>query len=279
MCNRITGPEEGTALHWHGLLQKTTPWFDGVPAVQQCPIAPGECFTYSFLADLYGTTWYHSHYSAQYSAGLAGPLIIFGPSQVEYDYDLGPIMLSDWYHTNYSELVQQVMEPSGGAVKSDNNLINGKMNFDCALVTDGQSCVPNAGLSKFNFHSGKKHRLRLINSGAEGIQRFTIDGHNMTIMANDFVPIQPYTTKVVTLGVGQRSDVIVEGIGQPDSTYWMRSDISGNCSKNNQSPHALAAIYYETADTNATPTTIATSYDDTQCKNVCPAPYLQYNIR
>jgi FtsP/CotA-like multicopper oxidase with cupredoxin domain len=39
---------------------------DGVPGVQQCPIPPGGSFTYSFLADLYGTSWYHSHYSAQY---------------------------------------------------------------------------------------------------------------------------------------------------------------------------------------------------------------------
>ena len=63
---------EGTALHWHGFLQKGTPYYDGVPSVQQCPIAPGSSFTYRFQADLYGTTWYHSHYSAQFGAGLFG---------------------------------------------------------------------------------------------------------------------------------------------------------------------------------------------------------------
>ena len=61
--------------------------------------------------------------------------------------------------------------------------------------------TPNAGLAKFKFQTGKTHRLRLINAGAEGIQRFTIDNHTMTVMANDFVPIRPYDTKVVTLGV------------------------------------------------------------------------------
>lgn len=76
--NQISGPEEGTALHWHGLIQKETPWFDGVPSVQQCPIAPGSSFTYSFKADLYGTSWYHSHYSSQYAGGLLGPMIIHG---------------------------------------------------------------------------------------------------------------------------------------------------------------------------------------------------------
>lgn len=43
--NRITGPEEGTTIHWHGQLQRGTPWMDGVPSVTQCPIAPGSTFT------------------------------------------------------------------------------------------------------------------------------------------------------------------------------------------------------------------------------------------
>ena len=76
--NQISGPEEGTSLHWHGLLQKTSQWMDGVPAVQQCPIAPGKSFTYSFNADMFGTSWYHAHYSAQYTGGIMGPMIIHG---------------------------------------------------------------------------------------------------------------------------------------------------------------------------------------------------------
>lgn len=270
VCNKITGPEEGTSLHWHGLLQKATPWYDGVPAVDQCPIAPGQCMTYSFLADLYGTSWYHSHYSAQYAAGVAGAMIIHGPSQVAYDYDVGPILLSDWYHATYEQIVDQIMTPSVTAPRppfSDSNLINGKMSFDCSQLTNKtQQCTSNAGLSKFQFHSGKKHRLRLINNGAEGIQRFTIDGLNMTVIANDFVPVQPYTTNVVTLGVGQRTDVIVTATGPPNSAIWMRSDLSPTCDTANH-PYALAAIYYENADTTAVPKTTATPYDDSKCGN------------
>lgn len=50
---------EGTALHWHGFLQTGTPWYDGVPTVSQCPIAPGKTLTYRFRAELFGTTWWH----------------------------------------------------------------------------------------------------------------------------------------------------------------------------------------------------------------------------
>jgi FtsP/CotA-like multicopper oxidase with cupredoxin domain len=75
------------------------------------------------------------------------------------------------------------------------------MNYNCSIVTDGTPCTPGAGLAKFKFKSGKSHRLRLVNAGAEGMQRFSIGDHTMTVMANDFVPVKPYTTNVVTLGV------------------------------------------------------------------------------
>ena len=266
--NELTDPDEGTALHWHGLLQKASPWEDGVPAVQQCPIAPGKSLQYSFRADLYGTSWYHSHYSAQYAGGLLGPMIIHGPKNVDYDIDLGPVLLTDYYHDSYFQLVEDVMSTdlSKVRVSSDNNLINGKMNYNCSLVTDGTPCVDNAGLSKFQFETGKKHRLRLINAGAEAIQKFSIDGHKMTVMANDFVPIQPYETEIVTLGVGQRSDVIVEANGEDDLAYWMRSTIS-NCSQTLQ-PYAQAVIYYPHAPRDKKPTTTAWEDTNSACGNV-----------
>lgn len=76
--NQITGPEEGTSFHWHGLFQHGTPWFDGIPAVDLCPIAPGKSFTYTFKADQYGTSWWHSHMDAQYVDGLFGPMVVYG---------------------------------------------------------------------------------------------------------------------------------------------------------------------------------------------------------
>ena len=187
------------------MLQTGTPWEDGAPAISQCPIAPGKSLTYRFKASLYGTTWYHSHYSAQYAGGLIGPVIIYGPRSADYDIDLGPILLTDYYHNSYYELIEEVMgtDLSQVAPRSVNNLINGKMDYNCSLVTDGTPCTDNAGLSKFRFTTGKKHRLRLINAGAEAIEQFSIDEHKLTVIANDFVPIQPYETEIVTLGVSQ----------------------------------------------------------------------------
>ncbi len=59
-------------VHWHGIRQLGTVDADGVNGVTQCPIAPGETYTYRFKAVQYGHTWYHSHYSLQYPDGVAG---------------------------------------------------------------------------------------------------------------------------------------------------------------------------------------------------------------
>lgn len=79
---------------------------------------------------------------------------------------------------------------------ADNNLIQGMNSYDCKkkASNDTTLCISNAAIANFHFTSGKVHRLRLINSGSEAIQKFTIDGHLMTVIANDFVPIKPYNT-------------------------------------------------------------------------------------
>ncbi|KAK1994695.1 multicopper oxidase [Colletotrichum falcatum] len=256
--NITTGNHEGTALHWHGFLQQETQWEDGVPAVSMCPIAPGKTYTYRFQATLYGTTWYHSHYSSQYAGGIVGPMVIYGPGKLSADIDLGPVMLSDWYHKQYYDILEDILKVgASGLVFSVNNLINGKANFNCSSVDAGDTtkCTNNAGISKFKFQTGKTHRLRLINSGAEGTQRFSIDDHTLTVIANDFVPVEPYDTKVVTLGVGQRTDILVKATGDATGAYWMRSNIS-SCSLTNQ-PFGLAAIYYDKADESKSPTSHA----------------------
>jgi hypothetical protein len=51
--------------------------------------------SYRFQAATYGTSWYHSHYSSQLIDGIFGPLVVYGPSHVPFDEDLGPILIQD----------------------------------------------------------------------------------------------------------------------------------------------------------------------------------------
>lgn len=139
--------------------------------------------------------------------------------------------------------------------------------YNCSLVTNGETCSPNAPISQFQFQTGKTHKIRLINAGAEGNQNFAIDGHTMTVIANDFVPVLPYQTDVVTLATGQRTDVLVNATGKATDAFWMRSNISTLCSIPRQ-PYALAAVYYPEANTSIAPTSTAIPFEETSCGNV-----------
>ncbi|KAH6624308.1 Cupredoxin [Chaetomium sp. MPI-SDFR-AT-0129] len=274
LVNNITGPEEGAALHWHGIRQVGTPWMDGVPSASQCPLAPGESFQYRFRADEFGSSFWHSHVGSQYSGGAYGAIIIHGPQHPHdhYDEDLGPVFLTDWYHDTYQVVTEGVVGLPAPLTQpySDNNLINGLMPFDCTnpnITIFNRTCSDNAPYAVFKFTKGKTYRLRLMNIGSQGMQRFTIDGMKMKVITQDFIPVVPYETDVVTLGIGQRADVLVKATGRPTDSLWMRSDISPKCAVSTQG-FSKAAIYYDEADTRVLPKTKATVYDDSFCGNV-----------
>lgn len=84
---------------------------------------------------------------------------------------------------------------------SDNTIINGRMPYNCSLVTDGTPCESDRPYSKFRVTPGKTYKLRLINSAGGGFQYFSIDGYNLTVISNDFVDVHPYNVTSVTLGV------------------------------------------------------------------------------
>ncbi|CCC14584.1 unnamed protein product [Sordaria macrospora k-hell] len=279
LVNKIKDPGEGAAIHWHGIRQVGTPWMDGVPSTTQCPIPPGHRFTYRFRADEYGSSFWHSHVGSQYSAGAFGAIVVHGPKHQDahYDEDLGPVFLTDWYHADTRDIVKGVVGLPAPLTQpySDNNLINGRMPFDCTnanITAFNRTCTSDADYSRYRFTRGKTYRLRLLNIGSQGMQRFTIDGMKMKVLAQDFIPVVPYTTDVVTIGIGQRTDVLVTATGSSADAIWMRSDVSPTCSVSTQG-HALAAIYYEKADTSVLPNSTATVYDDSFCGNTFRADF------
>jgi manganese oxidase len=68
---------ESTGVHFHG-IEFTDFKQDGVPFVTQLPFAPGETFTYEFVAVPAGSHMYHSHHNAtdQVGRGLLGAFIV-----------------------------------------------------------------------------------------------------------------------------------------------------------------------------------------------------------
>ncbi|KAL8329973.1 hypothetical protein RB597_005326 [Gaeumannomyces tritici] len=213
----------GTAIHWHGLHQRGSVEYDGVPGVTQCPIAPGKSLTYKFRVTQYGTTWYHSHFSLQYTEGLFGPMIFYGPTTANYDEDLGTLFLQDWDHDTAWHGWENVASKGAGPLPA-NGLINGTNTFDCKNSTD-TNCVGGGKKFSATFKKGKKHLIRIINNSADAHFQFSIDGHSLTVVSNDLVPIKPFKTQSVRVSIGQRYDVIVEANAKPGD-YWLRSGMS-----------------------------------------------------
>ena len=64
-------------------------------------------------------------------------MIIHGLSNANYNIDLGLVFVTDWYRKDYFSIVEEVVgngTDSNPRSSSDNNLINGKMDFGCSTV-------------------------------------------------------------------------------------------------------------------------------------------------
>ncbi|KAF2164107.1 carbohydrate-binding module family 20 [Zasmidium cellare ATCC 36951] len=241
--------DNGTAIHWHGLRLFQDNVQDGVPGVTECPIAPGQSKTYTFQATQYGTSWYHSHFSAQYGDGVLGPIVIYGPASADYDEDLGPLPITDWYYPGVYVTSSRAMHQNALAPTADNGLINGTM-----VSTSG------GAYAQTILQAGKRHRLRLINTAVDNHFAFSLDSHTMTVISADFVPIVPYNTSWVFIGIGQRYDVIITADQEPTS-YWFRAEVqdTAGCGSNFQNGNILSIFSYEGSE-NVTPTSSGIAY-------------------
>lgn len=68
------------------MRQMRTPWADGPAYVTQCPIRPGQTYTYRFtIEDQEGTLWWHAH--AQWlRATVYGALIMYPKLGTSYPF-------------------------------------------------------------------------------------------------------------------------------------------------------------------------------------------------
>jgi Multicopper oxidase len=86
-----------------------------------------------------------------------------------------------------------------------------------------------------------RYLLRIINTSFDSTFVFSIDNHKLTVIESDFVPIVPYNTTSVLVGIGQRYHVVVEANPQPneqgsppsDGNFWIRTG-KANCFRFNQ---------------------------------------------
>ncbi|KAI1839361.1 hypothetical protein JX266_014428, partial [Neoarthrinium moseri] len=193
VTNAISSSTNGTSIHFHGIRQNYTNQEDGVSSITQCPTPPGSSITYTWRAVQYGSTWYHSHWALQAWEGVFGGIIINGPATSDYDEDLGMLFLNDWDHSTVDELY--IDAESSGPPTLDTGLINGTN-----IWTDDSGNVTGY---RFNVSltEDSSYRLRLVNAAVDSHFKFMVDNHTLTVIATDLVPIEPFTTDIISIGM------------------------------------------------------------------------------
>ncbi|CAG8490557.1 8581_t:CDS:2 [Scutellospora calospora] len=277
---------EDTTIHSHGIYQRGTPWFDGVPGQSQCSIPAHDKFTYKFKVDQSGTYWYHSHSRAQYIEGMIGALVIHDPKDPyknEYDEEI-IVILQDWYHNDSTTLLATFLTPEsqGNEPVPDNGLINGKNSYNCSWAPKGYNCVNNAPLSKFKFVYGKKYRIRIINASAFSAFIFSIDGHPMDVIEVEGMMTKRHTIHRLPINIAQRYSVIVTA-NKPKNSYWMRAEMETACfatQSDTLNPLVKAIVEYDGC-TNDVPTSTAWSDNIETCIDLDASdlkPYVKQKI-
>lgn len=188
------------------------------------------------------------------------------------------LFLGDWHHTDVWELWDQTAR-QGAPPTLDGGLINGTNTYNCSATSD-TTCSGVLG-SKFEtvFESGSTYRIRLINVAIDGHFQFSIDGHSLTVIATDLVPIVPYTTDSVLVSIGQRVDIVVEANADAGD-YWLRGGWVSSCSTINNVDDITGIVRYDASSTSD-PTSTSTVTASTSCGDEPYAsivPYLSLDV-
>ncbi|XP_044470060.1 L-ascorbate oxidase-like [Mangifera indica] len=242
---------ENVAIHWHGIRQIGTPWFDGTEGVTQCPILPGQTFTYKFVVDRPGTYLYHAHYGMQLEAGLYGSIRVSSkePEPFTYDFDK-TIILNDWYHkSTYEQATGLSAIPFQWVGEPHSLLLNGRGRYNCSLLTGPSTDVAsicnatNPECSPFTLTvvPGKTYRLRISSLTALSALSFQIEGHNMTVVEADGHYVEPFVVQNLFIYSGESYSVLIKTNQNPSRNYWATTNV---VSRNATTPPGLAIINY-----------------------------------
>ncbi|KAI4345214.1 hypothetical protein L6164_012356 [Bauhinia variegata] len=262
---------ENLAIHWHGIRQIGTPWFDGAEGVTQCPILPGETFKYRFVVDRAGTYVYHAHYGMQRVAGLYG-LIRVSPRHPEpfsYDHDRS-IILNDWYHKSTSEQAIGLSSiPFVWVGEPQSLLIQGKGMFDCSKVTELGVCNtsnPECSPHVQTVVPGQTYRLRIASLTSLSALSFQIEGHDMTVVEADGNYVEPFVVQNLFIYSGETYSVLVKADQDPSRNYWISTNV---VTRNRTTPTGLAIFnYYPNHPRRSPPTSPppAPAWDDVESR-------------
>lgn len=194
VTNNTTLPH---TIHWHGVNQTGSWQNDGVPAVTQEAIKPGEEFTYKFKVDRPGSLWYHCHVNVWEhvaTRGMWGPLIVDpkNPSPLEKKVTKDVIMMMSTWESEYADTYGKGGAPTDVA---DYFAVNGR-SFPMS--------------QPIRVKKGDVVRVRMYGAGDE-VHELHLHGHDQLFAFKDGYALPaPYYVDTVPVGPGERYDTIVQ---------------------------------------------------------------------
>ncbi len=193
------GLDQPTTIHWHGIRIDNA--MDGVAALTQDPVKPGETFDYAFTVPDAGSYWYHPHNRTweQMARGLYGSLIVEEAEPPAYDRDL-VIMLDDWRLTEDAT----IDEESFGSLRDWSH--SGRLG--------NWPTVNGAPQPDYPVKRNERLRLRLYNVCNASVLVLRLDGMTAQIVAHDGMPSAPAPLDgTIILAPAQRIDLIADVTG------------------------------------------------------------------
>nr|CAD7575496.1 unnamed protein product [Timema californicum] len=153
-------------IHWHGLLQEGSQYYDGVPMLTQCAVQFPDSFRYQFCVNQCGTFFYHSHVGFNKPDGIHGPIMIGCPKSEEpnghlYDCDLPEhiISITGWTHRPATLNMHPGTSTSLSGIP-DNLLINGKGQYTLVNALVVLSSTAEDGEINVQISTDIKYKIR-----------------------------------------------------------------------------------------------------------------------
>ena len=244
---------DSTTIHWHGIHQKNSALFDGVAFVTQCPILPGEYYTYRFKLTQYGTYFYHAHIGDQRSMGLYGPFIVL-PDSDQPVLKEHTVIIQDWNHSDDPETLYQRMlfgtydltsntriDPSISVDKTQfsrfvfhSGVINGRGRYYISKTVHNE-----APLQQYEVERNQSYRMRVISAATLYPFRVFVEGHpSISVVASDGFEFDPVNVESFIIQPGERYDFILTA-NQTQGYYVL---VAESLEQNTKTYHAAEAI-------------------------------------
>ncbi|XP_043717738.1 laccase-4-like isoform X2 [Telopea speciosissima] len=192
-------------IHWHGIRQLRTGWSDGPAYITQCPIQPGQSYTYNFtVTGQRGTLLWHAHIS-WLRATLHGGIVILPKRGVPYPFPKPDeevvVILGEWWKSDTEVVINQATQSGVAPNVSDAHTINGH--------PGPLSPCSSQGGFKLQVESGKTYMLRIINAALNEELFFKVAGHNLTVVEVDATYTKPFTTDTLLITPGQTTNALL----------------------------------------------------------------------